>query len=68
MTRFASEDAREARRVDAALDAAEADPSGTSSSADADPAGGGGDDMRAAERPRLWWEDDPRFADRFRRR
>jgi len=69
MTRFASEDAREARRVDVALDAAEAEvlPSGTSSSADADPAGGG-DDIRAAVRPRLWWEDDPRFADRFRRR
>lgn len=48
--RFAASDAREARRVDAELDAAEEE---------------------AAENdegpPRLWWEDDPRFADRFRR-
>jgi cytochrome c oxidase assembly factor CtaG len=48
--RFAAADAREARRVDAELDAAEQDD--------------GNDDGGP---PRLWWEDDPRFADRFRR-
>ena len=53
--RFAAADAREARRIDAELDAAEATPG--------DPEGDEPDEGR----PRLWWEDDPRFAHRFRR-
>lgn len=58
--RFAAADAREARRVDAELDAAEAAQARSR-------AEDGADDDEGA-RPRLWWEDDPRFADRFRPR
>jgi cytochrome c oxidase assembly factor CtaG len=54
--RFAAADAREARRVDAELDAAE-EARETEDGIERDDDG----------RPRLWWEDDPRFADRFRR-
>ncbi|MCD2192231.1 cytochrome c oxidase assembly protein [Actinomycetospora endophytica] len=54
--RFAASDAREARRIDAELDAAEREAAAEQSREDDD-----------GERPRLWWEDDPRFADRFRR-
>jgi cytochrome c oxidase assembly factor CtaG len=59
--RFAAADAVEARRVDAELDAAEQE------AAERDPAVGEGAEGAAEARPRLWWEDDPRFADRFRR-
>jgi cytochrome c oxidase assembly factor CtaG len=77
--RFAAADAREARRVDAELDAAEQEAAraaaerGAASLArvredegdgEGDDGGTGGD---TEARPRLWWEDDPRFADRFRR-
>jgi cytochrome c oxidase assembly factor CtaG len=82
--RFAAADAREARRVDAELDAAERDAAARDAAALArvaaerdpapgdpavgDPAAGGGDGGEdPGARPRLWWEDDPRFADRFRR-
>ena len=49
------EDEREARTVDAELDAAEAEPAG------ADPGHG------TAGPAQPWWETDPRFAGRFRR-
>ncbi len=57
--RFAAADAQEARRVDAELDAAEQEAAAARAR---------GDDGEAGGRPRLWWEDDPRFADRYRRR
>ena len=85
MTRFAAEDARQARLVDAELDARDARNTNQTpnleqthereqthetmteeraeGSAPAAPGGAAG-----PARPRLWWEDDPRFADRFRRR
>jgi cytochrome c oxidase assembly factor CtaG len=78
--RFAAADAREGRRIDAELDAAElereaagreaAGREAAGREAAEQEAGAGGDvgDGEGAEaRPRLWWEDDPRFADRFRR-
>jgi caa3-type cytochrome oxidase assembly factor Caa3/CtaG len=65
--RFAAADAREARRVDAELDAAERDAAELARVAAEREAGGDGDGGDAGARPRLWWEDDPRFADRFRR-
>jgi cytochrome c oxidase assembly factor CtaG len=67
--RFAAADAREARRVDAELDAAEAAAAAEREAVRArvgeDDGEDGADDGGP---PRLWWEDDPRFADRFRRR
>ncbi|NMO92626.1 cytochrome c oxidase assembly protein [Actinomycetospora sp. TBRC 11914] len=70
--RFAAADAREARRVDAELDAAEEAAAAARVRAvdggDGEPGEGGGGDGADGGRPRLWWEDDPRFADRFRRR
>ena len=72
--RFAAADAREARRVDAELDAAAREDAARTAArarvredegAGGDGDGAAGDDGEA--RPRLWWEDDPRFADRFRR-
>ena len=65
--RFAAADAREARRVDAELDAAEA-AAATAREAAARAADDGEAGHDHGGRPRLWWEDDPRFADRFRRR
>lgn len=61
--RFAASDAREARRVDAELDAAE---EAAAARAAAERAADDGE-REDTGRPRLWWEDDPRFADRFRR-
>ena len=70
MTRFAAEDAREARRVDAELDAVpEAGPgAGPDTGREAGQEHAVGAAGGPEGRPRLWWEDDPRFADRFRRR
>jgi cytochrome c oxidase assembly factor CtaG len=75
--RFAAADAREGRRIDAELDAAElAREAAAREAAEREPTGGGGPDGSGPDgsgpdgpeaRPRLWWEDDPRFADRFRR-
>jgi cytochrome c oxidase assembly factor CtaG len=65
--RFAAADAREGRRIDAELDAAELRAAEQAAAA-GDGSAGDGEGADAAEaRPRLWWEDDPRFADRFRR-
>ena len=57
MARMSREDAREAQRVDAELDAAE------EQAARRPPLG----DAEEPERPRLWWEDHPELADRIRR-
>ncbi len=97
--RFAAADAREARRIDAELDAAELreaelreaqlreaqlreaqrreaqrlDAGGRDAGPEPAVPGVGDGAVVAdpapaeADRPRLWWEDDPRFADRFRR-
>jgi cytochrome c oxidase assembly factor CtaG len=67
--RFAASDAREARRIDAELDAAERAAAEQAAAERAVAGRGSGDDDEGEDtgRPRLWWEDDPRFADRFRR-
>ena len=61
--RFAAADAKEGRRIDAELDAAEQEAAVAREAAVV----GDEDDDDGGARPRLWWEDDPRFADRFRR-
>lgn len=72
-TRFAAADAAEARRVDAELDAREAAAAAARGASDGADGGADGDGDRtgADAEPvmsRPWWEDDPRFAPRMRRR
>lgn len=76
MLRMLREDEREAARVDAELDAAEAAHATAMPAATAAPPAGPGeqaDQDAPAEpaeqpRPRLWWEDHPELSERFRRR
>jgi cytochrome c oxidase assembly factor CtaG len=56
------EDESDAARIDAELDARDAERDADRQAAVA-PAEGGGDE---AAGPRLWWQDDPRFTDRFK--
>jgi hypothetical protein len=59
--RFTHEDDRHAREIDARLDHEEAE-------AARDVAPPPGSEPGPEQRPRLWWEDDPQLAERFRRR
>jgi cytochrome c oxidase assembly factor CtaG len=61
LRRMTGEDEREAAQVDAELDRAELDLAETGSSDE--PA----EETEAGGRPRLWWEDHPELAERFRR-
>jgi len=75
LARFQREDARQARRIDAELDAAEhastdqdrRQPAGDEALTQTDGPSPSGVSAPAA-RPRLWWEDDPQLAQRFHRR
>jgi len=75
LARFQREDARQARRIDAELDAAEhastdqdrRQPPGDEALTQTDGPSPSGVSAPAA-RPRLWWEDDPQLAQRFHRR
>lgn len=61
--RMAREDAQRAASIDAELDAAEAAHDAGTATATADDA-----PATPSEPPRLWWEDHPELAQRFRRR
>lgn len=65
-------DEREAREIDEQLDAPRRPspvPEGRHAPGDADPAAVGGNGPEPGDRSdRLWWEDDPRLAARFRQR
>lgn len=63
LRRMTGEDEREAELVDAELDLAEARDEVTDQAGTGDPAA-----PAAGDRPRLWWEDHPELAERFRQR
>jgi cytochrome c oxidase assembly factor CtaG len=60
LRQMTGEDEREARQVDAELDRADALADARAETPD-------DADTSAGERPRLWWEDHPELAERFRR-
>lgn len=62
LRRMTTDDVEQAAEVDAELDRREAEQAAARASADPDDAG------TEPERPRLWWEDHPELAERFRRR